>query len=69
MPIYSIFIADFEARNEHIFDQNKTECKTLDVRKQIPCCNGFYIINKLNDLPIEIGYYKVLLAGTKFTGF
>ena len=22
------------------------------------CCNGFYVINKLNDFPIEMGYYK-----------
>ena len=58
MPIYSIFFADFEARIEPMFDQDKTQCKTPDVCKQIPCCNGFYIINKLNDLPIEIGYYK-----------
>ena len=58
MPKYSMIIADFEARNEPIYDQNKQGCKTIDICKQIPCCNGFYIINKLNDLPIYSGYYK-----------
>ena len=47
--IYSIIIADFEAENEPINDQNKQGCKTIDICKQIPCCNGFYVINKLND--------------------
>ena len=58
MSIYSIIIADFEARIEPVNDQDKHHCKTIDVCKQIPCCNGFYVINKLNDLPIEMGYYK-----------
>ena len=53
-----MIIADFEARNEPIFDQNNQHCKTIDICKQIFCCNGFYVINKLNDLPIEKGYYK-----------
>ena len=58
MPIYSMIFADFEARNESIFDQDKQQCKTMDICKQKPCCNGFYVVNKLNDLPIEIAYYK-----------
>ena len=58
MSIYSIINANFEARNEPIYDQNKQGCKTIDICKQIPCCNGFYVINKMNDLPIEIGSYK-----------
>ena len=58
MPIYSMIIADFEARNEPINNQDNVISKTLDVCKQILCCNGFYIINKINNLPIEVGYYK-----------
>ena len=58
MPIYSLIIADFETGNEPIFNQDKYHCKTIDVSKQIPCCNGFHVINKLNDLPIEMGYHK-----------
>ena len=58
MPIFSLNIADFEPKNEPIFNQDKQHCKTIDVCKQILCCNGFHVINKLNDLPIEMGYYK-----------
>ena len=58
VPIYSMIIADFEARNEPIINQNNQHSKTIDICKQIPCCNGFYVINKLNDLAIEMGYYK-----------
>ena len=58
MSIYSIIIADFEARIEPIINQDNASSKTVDVCKQIPCCNGFYVINKLKDLPIEMGYYK-----------
>ena len=58
MPIYSIIIADFEARNEPIINQDGDISKTIDVCKQIPCCNGLYVINKIKDLPIEMGYYK-----------
>ena len=58
MPIYSIIIADFEARNEPIITQNNIITKTIDICKQIPCCNGFYVINKITNLPIEMGYYK-----------
>ena len=54
MPIYSITFAHFGARNEPISDQDKQQCKTIDIRKQIPCCHGFYVINKLNDLPVKI---------------
>ena len=54
MPIFSIIIADFEARNEPICDQDKQQCKTIDICNQVPCCIGFYVINKLNDLPIQI---------------
>ena len=49
-------IADFEARIELIFDQDKDQCKTIDVCKQGPCFNGFFVINKLNGLPIEATY-------------
>ena len=58
MPIYSLIIADFKARNEFLSDQDKQHCRTIDICKEIPCCNVFYVINKLNDLPIEMGYYK-----------
>ena len=58
MPIYSIVIADFEARNEPIINQDNVISKTIDVCKQIPSCNGLYVINKINDMPIEMGYYK-----------
>ena len=58
MPIYSIIIADFEARNEHIINQDNVVSKTIDVCKQIPSCNGFYVINKINNLPIKMDYYK-----------
>ena len=58
MPLYSIIIADFEARNEPIISQDNVVSKRIDVCKKIPCCNGFYIINKINNLPIKMGYYK-----------
>ena len=58
MPIYSIIIADFEARNEPIINQDNDISKTIDICKQIPSCNGFYVINKINNLPIEMDYYK-----------
>ena len=45
VPLYSINFADFEARNEPIFDPDKDQCKTIDICKQVPC-NGFYTINK-----------------------
>ena len=48
MPIYSFFDADFEARSEPIFDKVKQPCKMTDVCKKIACCNGFYVVNKLN---------------------
>ena len=69
MSIYSIIIADFEARNEPIINQDNVISKTVDVRKQIPCCNGFYVINKLNDLPIEMGYYKSPFGENKVKWF
>ena len=58
MPIYSIIIADFEARNEPVINQDNVVSKTIDVCKQIPCCNGLYVINKINDMPIKMDYYK-----------
>ena len=58
MPIYSIIIADFEARHEPIVNQDNVTSKTIDVCKQIPSCNGFYVTNKINDLPIKLDYYK-----------
>ena len=57
-PIYSIIIADFEARNEPIINQDGVISKTIDVCNQIPSCNGFYVINKINNLPIEMDYYR-----------
>ena len=50
-----MIVADFEARNEPVFDPDKDQCKTIDVCKQIPCWNGFNVINKLNDLPVQAG--------------
>ena len=58
MPIYSIIIADFEARNEPIINQDNVVSKTIDICQQIPTCNGFYVINKINDMPIKMDYYK-----------
>ena len=58
MPIYSIIIADFESTNTPIIHHDNVTSKTIDVCKQIPCCNGFYVINKINNLPIKMGYYK-----------
>ena len=58
MPIHSLIIADFEARKEPIYNENKQHCNTTDITKQIPCCNGFYIINTITNLPIYSGYYK-----------
>ena len=58
MPTYSISIADFEARNEVIINQDNVISKTIDVCQQIPTCNGFYVINKINNLPIEMDFYK-----------
>ena len=69
MPIYWINIADFETRYETIVDQDKVQCKTIDVCKQIPCCNGFYIINKSNELPIQAAYYKILSDRIILNGF
>ena len=56
MPIYSIIIADFEARNEPIINQDNVTPKTIDICKQIPCCNGFYVINKIIDMAIKMDY-------------
>ena len=56
MPIYSISIADFEARNEPIINQDNVTSKTIDDCKQIPSCNGFYVINKINILPIKMDF-------------
>ena len=58
MPIYSIIIADFEARNEPIINQENITFKTIDVCKQIPSCNGLFVINKINDMPIKTDYYE-----------
>ena len=35
MPIYSIIIADFEAGNEPIINQDNVVSKTIDICKQI----------------------------------
>ena len=69
MPIYSIIIADFEARNEPIINQDNVISKTIDVCKQIPSCNGLFVINKINDMPIEMGYYKSTFGGNNVTWF
>ena len=37
---------------------NKKQRKTIYKCNQIPYCNGCYVTNKLNDLPIEMGFYK-----------
>ena len=34
----------------------------IHIRKQKPCCNGFYIINKIDGLPIYAEYYKSLFV-------
>ena len=58
MPIYSIIIADFEARNEPIINKDNVTSRTIDVCNQLPSCNGYYVINKINNLPVEMDYYK-----------
>ena len=58
MPIYSIIIAVFETRNEPIIVQDNVISKTIDACQQIATCNGFFVINKINNLPIEMDYYK-----------
>ena len=58
MPIYSSIIADFEARNQPINNQDNLSSKTIDICEQIPSCNGFYVIKKINNLPIEMDYDK-----------
>ena len=68
-PIYSIINADFEARNEPIINQDNVVSKTIDVCKQIPCCNGFYVINKINNIPIKMGYYKSTFGGNNVKWF
>ena len=69
MPIYSIIIADFEARNEPIINRDNDTTKTIDVCKQIPSCNGLFIINKINDMPIEMGYYTSPFGGNNVKWF
>ena len=58
MPIYSVIIADFEARNEPVINYDNDTSNTIDVCKQLPICNGLYVINKINDMPIKMDYYK-----------
>ena len=43
MPINSVIIEDFEAENEPINDQHNNHGKTMDICKQLPVCNGFYV--------------------------
>ena len=62
-------IADFEARNEPVVDRNRQQSKTIDICKQIPFCNGFYVINKLKDIPIEMDYYKSPSGQNNVEGF
>ena len=69
MPIYSIIIADFEAKNEPIINQDIVVSKTIDVCQQIPNCNGFYVINKISNLPIEMDYYKSTFGENNVTWF
>ena len=54
----SVIIEDFEAENEPIIDQDNNHGEKIDICKQLPVCNGFYVINKLNELPIQAGYHK-----------
>ena len=53
-----MIFTDFEARNDFTFDQDNQQCKTIGICNSIPCCNRFYVVNKLNDIPIKIGYFK-----------
>ena len=69
MPIYSFIIAHFAARNKPIINQDHDISKTIDICKQIPSCNGFYVINKINNLPIEMDYYKSSLGGNNVKWF
>ena len=69
MPIYSIIIADFEARNEPIINQDNIESKTIDVCKQIPVCNGLNVINKINDMPIKMDYYESTIGENNLMWF
>ena len=54
-PLYFKIIADFEADNE--IDGSNVGDKTINIYKQDPVLNGFYIISELNDV-LESGYYE-----------
>ena len=54
-PLYFRIIADFEADNEQ--DGSKIGKKTINIYRQNPVLNGYYIISELEDV-LESGYYE-----------
>ena len=54
IPLYFRIYADFEFNNE--IDNSNMGKKTINIYKQNPVCNGYYIISKLNDV-LKSGYY------------
>ena len=54
-PLYFRIIADFEADNE--IDGSNVGDKTINIYKQKPVLNGYYIISELNDV-LESGHYE-----------
>ena len=58
-PLYFRIFADFEADNEQ--DGSKIGNKTINILRQNPVLNGYYIISELEDV-LESGYYESLLG-------
>ena len=54
-PLHFRIIADFEADNE--IDGSNVGDKTINIYKQKPVLNGYYIISELNDV-LKSGYYE-----------
>ena len=54
LPIYFRVYADFECNNET--DNSNMGNKTINIYKQTPVCNGYYIVSGINDV-LKSGYY------------
>ena len=65
-PLYFRIIADFEADNEK--DIFRIGNKTINIYKQNPVLNGYYIISELEDV-LESGYYKSTLGYNNVDSF
>ena len=58
-PLYFRYIAHFEADNE--IDGSNVGNKTINIYKQNPVLNGYYVISDLEDV-LESGYYESLFC-------